>query len=101
MKYRAMLGAVAAHLGDRREVARIDRWLAGRRGPYLSGSHTFSRARLAALVGDRDHAVELYRQAVDEGFCCTYYVGDGVHADPDFESLRDYPPFQELTRPKD
>jgi tetratricopeptide (TPR) repeat protein len=101
MGYRADLGAVAAHRGDRREVARIDRWLAARKGPYLNGGHTFHRARLAAILKDRERAVELYRQALAEGFGGTYDGYGTAHTDPDFESLRDYPPFQELTRPKD
>jgi tetratricopeptide (TPR) repeat protein len=94
----AWLGTVAARRGDRKEVARIDRWLARRQGPYLNGYHTFQRARLAAVVGDRERAFQLYHQAVEEGASRHF---DDVHADPDFESLRDYPPFQELTRPKD
>jgi tetratricopeptide (TPR) repeat protein/TolB-like protein len=96
----AKLGAIAAHRSDRREVARIDDWLGHRTGRYLLGEHTFHRARLAAILGDRDRAAQLYRQALDQGY--GYYVrGGGTHADPDFESVRDYPPFQELTRPKD
>jgi tetratricopeptide (TPR) repeat protein len=96
----AALGAVAARRGDRKEVARIDHWLAQRTGRYLKGAHTFNRARLAAILGDRDRAVELYRLALDQGYALDQggYFG---HADPAFESLRDYPPFQELTRPKD
>ncbi|MFI5210405.1 MAG: protein kinase, partial [Gemmatimonadales bacterium] len=39
------LGAIAAHLGDQREMDRVDRWLASRKGPYLSGVPTFDRAR--------------------------------------------------------
>jgi tetratricopeptide (TPR) repeat protein/TolB-like protein/predicted Ser/Thr protein kinase len=93
------LGALAAHRGDRGEVERIDGWLAERKGPYLKGEPTFERARIAAVLGSRERAVELYRLALDQGFGIDQ--GFGVHADPDFESLRDYPPFQELTRPKD
>jgi tetratricopeptide (TPR) repeat protein/predicted Ser/Thr protein kinase len=93
------LGALAAHRGDRGEVERIDGWLAERKGPYLKGEPTFERARIAAVLGRRERAVELYRVALDQGFGID--EGFGVHADPDFESLRDYPPFQELTRPKD
>jgi len=101
----AWLGAMAARRGERKEVARIDRWLARRQGSYLNGYHTFQRARLAAVVAtasgrrrDRERAFQLYRQAVEEGAWLHF---DDVHADPDFESLRDYPPFQELTRPKE
>lgn len=93
-------GVVAAYRGDLKEVARTDAWLAARKDPYLRGSHTFGRARLAAIVGDRDRAVELYRQAAAEG---VGYLAElwGGHANPDFESLRGYPPFEELVGPKD
>ena len=94
IELRAGLGAVAARLGDLREVARIDRWLAAQRRPYLNGEHTFNRARLVAVLGDRDGAVALYRQAVDEGF--GFHALYGVHTDPDFESVRGYPPFDSL-----
>jgi tetratricopeptide (TPR) repeat protein len=92
------LGAVAGRLGDLNEVARIDRWLATRDRPYLNGKHTFYRARLAAIVGDRERAVELYRIALDQGY--DFQGGFGIHSDPDFESLRGYPPFEALTAPK-
>jgi tetratricopeptide (TPR) repeat protein len=100
MDYQASLGTIAARRGDLKEVARIDRWLAGRKGPYLNGRHTFYRVPLAAILGDRDRAVQLFRQAVEEGFG-RFVELDGIHANPDFESLRDYPAFQELIRPKD
>lgn len=99
IRVKAMVGAVAARQGNQRAVVRIDRWLAEQKGPYLNGAHTYARARIAAILGDRDRAVELYRQALDEG--AGLEGGYGVHSDPDFESVRDYPPFQELTRPKD
>jgi len=98
---RARLGAVAAHRGDRREVARIDRWLAKRQDLYLGGEPAFDRARLAAILGERDRALELYHQALDQAYALRQ-KGYGVfHPDPDFEALRDYPLFRELTRPKD
>jgi tetratricopeptide (TPR) repeat protein len=98
---RTAFGAVYARLGDRRAVEQVDRWLAARHGPYLNGGHTRARARLAAILGDRERAVALLRQALDEGAFLDGGHGLGLHSDPDFESLRDYPPFQELTRPKD
>ena len=52
------------------------------------------RARLAAEAGDRKAAMRLLRQVLERGLAPrnTRYNG--------FESLRDYPPFQELLRPK-
>ncbi len=60
------------------------------------GMHTLERARIAAVLEDRDHAMDLLRRAIDQGV----YDATLLHRDIDFESLRDYPPFQELLRPK-
>ncbi len=40
----------------------------------------------------------LLQQAIDKA--ANYGFGVWLHRDMDFESLRDYPPFQEFTRPK-
>jgi hypothetical protein len=40
--------------------------------------------------------VDLLRQAFAQG----YRFSLSVHHEPDFERLREYPPFQELVRPK-
>jgi hypothetical protein len=94
------LGSIAAHLGDQREMDRVDRWLASRKGPYLSGVPTFDRARMAAIRGDRERAMTLIRLAVDQGF--PLYLEDlGLHNDPDFKNLWGYPPFEELRRAKE
>ncbi len=92
VKARAGLGAVAARRGDRDGVDRMDRWLASRSGtpPIVA------RARLAALIGDRDAAVGLLRAAFAKGLPGAKFV----RLDPDFESLKDFPPFQELFRPR-
>jgi TolB-like protein/tetratricopeptide (TPR) repeat protein len=99
------LGAVYARLGDRRGVEKVDGWLArrGRRseGASLNSSVHFERARLAAILGDRERAMTLLRRAVEEGAFLDEGHGLGPHSDPDFESLRDYPPFKKLTRPED
>jgi hypothetical protein len=51
---------------------------------------------MAVLQGDREAAVKLLRQAFDQGLDGRMFV----HIDPDFDSLRDYPPYRELIRPK-
>jgi TolB-like protein len=94
------LGGIAAHLRDQREMDRVDRWLAGRKGPYLTGVPTFDRARMAAISGDRERAITLIRLAMDQGY--PLFLGDlGLHNDPDFKNLWGYPPFEELRRPKE
>jgi len=85
---RAGLGALAARRGDRAEAERMEVWLSARPGPFaLSG-----RARIALLLGDRDRAVELLREARSQGMDLAMFV----HLDPDLQSLREYPPYTAL-----
>jgi hypothetical protein len=71
----------------------MDEWLESRPD---SPAAALARARIAALRGDRAGAVTLMRQAFDQDLIGRMYL----HIDPDFESLRDFPPYQELLRPK-
>jgi tetratricopeptide (TPR) repeat protein/TolB-like protein len=93
LKAHAALGALAVRRGDRAEADRMDAWLAGR---PESARAAYARARLAALGGDRERAVALVRRAFELGLRYRMFL----HLDPDFESLRDYPPYRELIRPK-
>jgi tetratricopeptide (TPR) repeat protein/TolB-like protein len=95
--YLAGLGWLAARRGDREEALRISEELRSFRHPSLERDHTLERARIASLLGDREEAMTLLQRAIDQ-----VKFGHGVwwHRDPDFESLRDYPPFQEFLRPK-
>jgi DNA-binding SARP family transcriptional activator len=88
---RAALGALAARRGDRPEAEQMDRWLAGR--AVTGGAVPLARARIAALLGQRERAVTQLRQAFENGRRLW------VHFDPDFESLRGFAPFDELLRP--
>jgi len=96
MDYLGYLGAIAARQGDREQALRVERRLAGAERPYFFGRHTIWRARIHALLGERELATTLVREALSRG----YPHADELHTDIDFESLRDYPPFQELLRPK-
>jgi hypothetical protein len=58
-----------------------------------------ARARIAALSGNRAEAVRLL-QRVTDNFQIANTPSLFLSEDPDFDSLRDYPPFQELVRPK-
>jgi hypothetical protein len=56
-------------------------------------------------MGDRERTVSLLRQAISQGVLPGDLAqGLGypmlLHRDIDLESMRDYPPFQELLRPK-
>jgi len=94
--YRGMLGCLAARTGDHGEALRIREELERLDRPYMFGENFCWSARIAALLGERERAVELLRQAFARG----YQYGPDLHSDPDLEPLRDYPPFQEMIRPK-
>jgi serine/threonine-protein kinase len=103
--YLGFLGAVAAREGHRDEARRISQRLGAIARPYLFGHPTLWRAKIAALLGDREEAVGLLREAIGQGLLpLDLAQGLGytmwLHRDIDFESLRDYMPFQELLRPK-
>jgi tetratricopeptide (TPR) repeat protein len=101
IEYQGWLGLLAARLGRRNEAEQIAAQLARREGPHVRGRHTAARAAIAATLGQRERAVGLLEQAFIEGV--TYYVGpaqQSLHAEPGFESLRGYPPFEALLRPK-
>jgi tetratricopeptide (TPR) repeat protein len=90
------LGALACRLGNRAEAERIDKDLSMQNPRYRYGRHLYCRARIASLLGQKDKAVELLSEAFAQG----YRFSISVHHDPDFEPLRNYPPYQELIRPK-
>jgi len=64
--------------------------------PYPHGATALWRARIAATLGDGENAVAFFRQAVAEGIIDHPYGLEWVA----FERIRDYPPWQELMRPK-
>jgi thioredoxin-like negative regulator of GroEL len=92
IKAHAALGALAARRGDSNEVERQKEWLSR---PKDMGLATLGLARIAALQGRRDDAITFLRKALRQATEWHF-----LHIDPDFESLRDYPPYQELTRPR-
>ncbi len=98
--YRGYLGVIAARHGDVEAANEIDEQLAAVDRPYLLGLNTYWRARIAAVLGDRESAVRLLREAIAAG--SPYFRGSQfwLHSVIDFESLSDYPPYQELVRPK-
>jgi len=92
------LGAAAARMGDRPEAERLAAALAATSDPYLFGSQTYARARIAAALGDRAGAVELLQAAWIQGRSPAFDRRDieDVHSDPAFETLRGFLPFQAL-----
>src|SRR6266487_1730154 len=64
MDYLGYLGAIAARQGHREQALRVERRLAGAERPYLFGRHTIWRARIHALLGERESATTLVREAL-------------------------------------
>ena len=98
LDFQVQLELAALHAGDRDEGDVLDSRLAAAQGslPYQRGRPTRARAMLAAARGDRAAALNLLRDAFSEGVP----YGLWLHSEPAFASLRDYPPFQELLKPK-
>ena len=98
-RYAGLLGALAAQRGDRTEAARTDRVLVAVERPLGRGQATYWRACIAALLGERNTAVDLLARALDAGY--VYQVRFlNAHVEPSFAALRTYPRFRELLRPK-
>ena len=93
-------GALAARRGDKEEALRISEELKRIDRPYTFGAPTYWRARIAALLGMKEEAVELLRQSFAQG---NYYLdikGVFIIQEADLFPLRDFAPFRELIKPK-
>jgi hypothetical protein len=90
---------VAALRGDRATALRISDELGRLKRPYLFGVNTYERFRIAAQLGEKERAVDLLRTAMAQGFILSW-ESTGLHQEPLFESLRGYPPFEEVVRPQ-
>jgi tetratricopeptide (TPR) repeat protein len=93
--YFGYMGVTAARAGEKEEALKISTELEEDKRPYLFGNPTYWRARIAALLGDKEAAVNLLRQATKQG-----YAYSDIHPTEDFESLADYPPYIQLMKPK-
>jgi predicted Zn-dependent protease len=67
-QYAGLLGVLAAQRGDRAEAARLDRVLVTLERPLGRGQATYWRACIAALLRERDAAVDLLARALDAGY---------------------------------
>ncbi|MGD8898290.1 MAG: hypothetical protein PVJ73_19840, partial [Acidobacteriota bacterium] len=103
--YLGRLGSLAARRGDRAEALRSAETLRTLDRPYLFGNHTYRSARILALLGDKQGATARLREAVAQGSGGSdkpdqYGYGFIYCHAMDLESLRGYPPFEELIEPK-
>ena len=94
--YLGFLGTVGANLGHRDQASRVSERLAGIDLPFGRGFRALWQARIAAVLSERERAMNRLRDAFAGGIIYNTWF----HRDPAFESLRDYPPFQQLMRPK-
>jgi tetratricopeptide (TPR) repeat protein len=88
--FRCCVGMAAAHRGDRETAETIEQQFESEGEFTLAGYVT-------AHMGERDRAVELLRRGLTESTTTFRQI---VKWDLDLEPLWDYPPFQELIRPK-
>lgn len=100
--YVVSLGCIAARRNDSARALRISDDLTRIRETRIGWAPvgalaTFGRSRIAALLHDRQRAVDLLRDALARGLP----YGIALHDEPDHASLRDYGPYLELTRPLD
>src|SRR5437764_1271357 len=68
MDYLGYVGAVAARQGNRDQALRVAQTLERVTRPYLFGRPTVWRARIAALLGERDGPVALLPEAFANGY---------------------------------
>jgi tetratricopeptide (TPR) repeat protein len=96
IEYQRYVGCIAARQGDREKALKASEWLKNLKQPYLRGEHTYYRACIAAILGNKDQAVILLKDSFLQGFT----PGLDLHTNFEFESLWDYPPFKEMLKPK-
>jgi hypothetical protein len=97
LTFLGFLGVVAGREGKRDDALRIDRELQATNPRYVYGRHTMWRARIRAVLGDRDTAVALVQEAFAQG----YARGGVMHLYPSLAALRNDPAYQELLKPKE
>jgi len=81
---RGYLALTAARRGDSAEAGAIDAWLEWTRTPYVF-TRTMYRARIAAMLGQRERALDLLAPALDEQ---NRFLVPGVREYAEFASLR-------------
>ena len=84
-------------MNDREEAIRLSEELKKIDRPYSFGNHTYWRARIVSVLGDKEQAVALLRESFTQG----KVFGSYLFSEPDFIPLKDYKPFKALIQPKE
>jgi serine/threonine-protein kinase len=89
-------GITAAHAGERQVAERAIVVLDSLSDPYQLAENLFSRALIAAVLGQKERAVEYLRESIRKGLSYVQ-LNDAI---PELLPLRGYAPYDELIRPK-
>jgi hypothetical protein len=94
----ARIGFSAALTGDTAQAREMERLLMSLPEPQEAYT-LFLQAKIAAALGEKDRAVRILTEWARKGTVLFWL--NNLHRDFTFQSLLgDYPPFQELLRPK-
>jgi len=94
--YLAYAAMAAAGLGDREEALRISALLSVVEDyRVMRVQYALYRAMIAGALGDCQDAVELVKEAVQMGRSPVF-----IHRRYGLMNCRDYPPFQEVAKPR-
>ena len=94
--YLGLSGVIAARKGDRTTAQRIALTLSSADRPVHGGLNSVRRAGIAAILGDKDAAVQLLADAIAQGYSDIYWSD----SDTNVESLRGYASFERLRKPR-
>ncbi|MCP4728254.1 MAG: protein kinase [bacterium] len=82
--------------GDVEGAREMYDWLGNLDRPYTRGRNIYYQAMIASVLNEKEQAVNLLRSAFRNGEA----YGLGQLYFPEFENLRDYPPFIEFMKPR-
>lgn len=99
---RGLLAVLSGRSGDASAARHRSAELEARTlDPVFKPLRTYWRARIAAVLGERQSAMALLRRAESEGFMAIQAIsGRFLHSDPDLRSLQSMPEFREFVKPK-
>jgi tetratricopeptide (TPR) repeat protein len=95
LRFHGLHGVALAQAGDPEAAEAESKWLAEVRIPYVRGENTAWRASITAYLGEKDEAVELLRQAFDEGL--HWWM---LHYPWRNSPLWGYPPYEQFVQPR-